>query len=504
MCKRFVLLWLVSVVFIVGGNAQRLPTATPRPFSLLRCTPLPVGTQMHGCAVVGQRVYVMGGNADNRGWTMEVSSAPILPNFYLGAWRRERSLPEYRSYISQSVEVVNDRIYIVGGSVADTSATRDQDLKHVDDVLWTRVRSDGTLEEWRRSERFTASPTSLIATCSNDKHLFVLGGSSDAGITANTYVCDFDENGAPVRWRPTTPLPTSLWFHGAAILEDTVYVWGGLTDKSPESINPKTYSATVFEDGTLGIWREETPMPYPTYSSTFCGFNDYIVAVGGRYKGAIYTNAIWFARLDDKRVGPWQVLTTDLEARVYHGLGLDKAHGVVYVTGGRVRDKQNIGWIIPTVQAFQITQPKPKRLELTPLTQAVTPHAVSPERAETLPMTPSSSPQTAGALGDGLRLDVARQMAKATGKQVLVFFYSPEVPGCKRFWESVVRTSEFASLAAPYVFATYDVTREDPQLCARYGIFKFPALAVTTADGELVKMSFSLRTLEDAEKLLGP
>ncbi len=465
--------------------AQNLPQATPPPFSLLQCTRLPIPRQMHGAAVVGARLYIMGGIANVGGWTNSVLSAPIMQGGSLGTWREERPMPENRNYISQSIEVVNDRIYVIGGGVAETTNTQEENLTRAKDVLWTRVNADGTLQEWKRSDPFTQVPTSCIATSSNDKHLFVLGGSTESGVSDQTFVCDLDASGAPVNWRAARPLPTPLWFHGAAILEDRLYVWGGLIEKANQAISSKVYPALVQDDGTLGPWQEETPMPAATYSSAFCGFNDYLVAVGGRYKGAVYTNAIWYARLQNGKVASWQVLNTDLEARVYHALGLDKLHGYVYITGGQYKDvnTQGFGRMLSTVQAFQISQPRQQRLELPRLTPSAT--AVSATQ------------------GTFLSYTAAIGMAKQSGKKVLVLFYSPEVPGCKRFWDDVVQTPAFASLTRDYVVAVYDTTKEPNSVPAQYGIFKVPSAVILDSDGKLIRSELRLRTVDDLKRLLG-
>jgi hypothetical protein len=486
--------WLSLVFalnFCVGTSvAQNLPQSTPPPFALLSCTRLPIPRQMHGAAVVGARLYVMGGISNVGGWTPSVISAPIMQGGALGSWRDERPMPEMRNYISQSVEVVNDRIYVVGGGVAPTTNTLEKDLVRANDVLWTQVNADGTLQEWRRSAPFTQTPTSCIATSSNDKHLFVLGGSAESGILDQTWVCDLASDGSPTNWRAASPLPTPLWFHGAAILEDRLYVWGGLTARSKEAINSKVYSALVNDDGTLGVWREETPMPAATYSSAFCGFNDYLVSIGGRYKGAIFTNAIWYARLQNGQVGQWNVLNTNLEARVYHALGLDKLHGYVYIMGGQYKDAntQGFGRMLATVQAFQITQPKQARLEVARATSAAAGQAAS-----------GSASTGAQAF---LSLTAAQNAAKSSGKKVLVLFYSPEVPACKRFWDEVVTKPSFASLTRDVVVAVYDTTKEPADVPARYGLFKVPSAALIESDGTLIKNTLRLKTADDLKPLL--
>lgn len=227
-------------------------------------------------------------------------------------------------------------------------------------------------------------------------------------------------------------------------------------------------------------------MPAATYSSSFCGFNDYLVGVAGRYQGGVFTNAIWFARLQDGKVGPWTVLNTDLEARVYHALGLDKIHGYVYICGGQYKDAntQGFGRMLATIQAFQISQPRQQRLEV----------------AKTAPVSSSPSSQKDGL--SMLSVEAALAKAKQTSAKVVVLFYSPEVPACKRFWDDVVNTSAFREAVSGCIVAVCDVAKEGPSMAARYGIFKVPAVAVLDSNGNLIQANLRLKTLEDLKSVL--
>ncbi len=489
----FVCVSLASVAL-----SQNLPLSTPQPFSLMRCTPLPMARQMHGAAVVGNRLYVLGGIEHVGGWTGSVISAPILKGGALGPWRQERPMPELRNYISQSVEVVNDRIYVVGGGVVETTNTQEDQLTRAKDVLWTRVNRDGTFQRWWRSEPFTETPASCIATASNEKHIFVVGGSLETGVSDRVIVGDFAPDGSPFRWRNAASLPLPLWFHGAAILEDRLYVWGGLTEKSKDAINEKVYSAAVLDDGQLGPWRQETPMPAPTYSSAFCGFNCYLVGVGGRYKGAVYTNAIWYARLEaDGRVGAWQVLTSDLESRVYHALGLDKLSGAVYVMGGQYKDANTVafGRMLASVQAFQIAQPRERRLEVKTSSSSAAP---APSQAAS-----PAAPSTASTEASSTFVDLQTALGKArqTGRNILLILYSPEVPSCKRFWDEVVQTPAFAS-ATQGVIVAVENTKESDEAMRRYSLYKVPAAALLDSNGRVINTTLRLREIDDIKALL--
>ena len=111
------------------------------------------------------------------------------------------------------------------------------------------------------------------------------------------------------------------------------------------------------------------------------------------------------------------ILNSDLEARVYQSAGLDRTRGIVMVTGGRYKtDTDKTGKLLDTVQAFAISQPAEAKI--------------------TAGSAPAGAPQPAASV---LSLPTLRQLfAKPPGKPILVYFYAPEVPACKRAWDNVV------------------------------------------------------------------
>lgn len=466
--------------------------------SVPRCSNLPAGVQMHGTAVVGNRLFVFGGETDTpgvgRSWSNQVLSAKILPNGTLDSWKSERSLPEYRAYAS--VEVVNNRIYVIGGSIYAGPKANENDFAYALTVLWTVIQPDGSLSQWKISQPMLQGGASCTATCSSDSQLFVIGGTSrgdgKGGKVLDTIIAaDFDTEGAPRNWRQVSKLSKPLWFEGASVLDERLYVWGGLSTLDPTSVNSDVFSAPVTRQGQLGEWQREKGMPSGVYCSAFCGFNDYLIAIGGRFSGGQPTNSIWYAHLKDKRIEEWKQVNTDLEARVYHSLGLDKSQGWIFVTGGSTIhvSGQKGAPLTNAVQAFQLPQPPEAKLDLRQAL-AASPQAPSLDQAVAgkAPL-PSSNPED---------LDQALAQAQSAKKPLLAFFYSPQAPACKRFWESVASSPAFAALARSHVVAHIDVTRADQQPhCFKYSIFKVPAIVQFDSQGKAVRTSTQLRQPED-------
>lgn len=449
---------------------------------------------MHSTVVVGKRLYIFGGDltsSEQQVWGKNSFSAEILDSGRLGEWRPERRLPEYRAYIGNSTEVINNHIYLIGGNSSDDPGASESQLTNCKDALWTTVQSDGSLAEWQRSEPFpTATGFANASTCSSDRFIFVLGGRA-SDTKQQVLVTEAAPDGKLSKWRIAGNLPIPLWFHGSALLEDRIYVWGGLSGNDRSSINARVFSAQISITGAVGTWTEEARMSQPIFSSAYCGFNDYLIAIGGRYADGTPTNSIWFTQLVNGRVTQWQGLRTDLDTRLYHSLGLDKSHGIVYVTGGQRRltiESNKIPNLLAGVQNFRLSQPQASRLDV-----ANTPAAASPNTANSNTMRRGLEP---------LSLDEAFQRASAGGKEVLAFFYSPEVPACRRFWDSIIATDAFASLLESYVFAAVDISRGDQSYCYTYGVFKVPALIVLGRDKQVRQKTMRPTSLEDVKTLL--
>lgn len=432
---------------------------------------------MHGAAVVGRRLYVIGGRVQREGWSKLVFHAEIQAEGKLGPWKEERSLPEFRAYIGNSVEVVNDRIYVVAGSIPPSAnVPDDSETKHADNVLWSRLGPDGALSEWKHSTPYPGTPVTCAATCSSDKQLFVLGGLDMKSSSDRVLVADFAPDGAPVNWREARKLPLALSFPQAALLEDRIYVWGGLPTGKNQRPNGMTYSATVDSNGQIGEWQKEQALPFPFYAAAFCGLNDYLVAIGGRYTGSVPSSDIWYNHLDNEKTTQWQPLKSDLELAVYRAIGFDKAHGVVYVTGGLHKNLTGggPGTGSEMVSAFKLPESAGPAL-------AVGQGSAQAKLFASLP-------------------EALRQSAAAR-KQALVFFYSPEVPACKRLWTTLLASPVFGEFAKPYVCAAVDITKMDSADYYRLNVFKVPALVLFGSDGQVIGRTLHPRTMDDVTAL---
>jgi hypothetical protein len=301
--------------------------------------------------------------------------------------------------------------------------------------------------------------------------LYVTGGAFNRQPIDDVMVARIDSEGRPVDWRVVGKLPHPLWFHGVAVQQERLFVWGGLTGQSPASVTAEVWSAAIQPDGSLSSWRAEKPLPAPLYSAANSGFNDRLVAVSGRNSAVVVTQNIVMGQIRQGVVLGWRTLTTDLRTHLYHSLGVDEAKGAVYVVGGRQRTSVSnplAGLILTEIRAFE--------------------------------MGGGSGPATVQGQIHAMKL-LSRDATPPKGQEAVIYFYSRNVPSCERFEREVLATPAARALLSKVARYRVDAS-VDSNASYRYGLFKFPSMARIGADGQLIRASAGLRTLEDLEALM--
>lgn len=519
MAAAMVVAALTGVDAARGQQAAQAPQPPQQPiFSLLDAGKLPEPRMMHGCAVIGDRIYVMGGNLEpdfkKDRWTNDVKSAPIGPDRKVGAWRTEASLPYCLAYVGQAVQAVNNHIYIMGGDRFEKPDSPEDTSKQIREVIWTTVGPDGVLSPWKTAAPFPGNPVSCLATCASDRSLMVVGGQNSDLISDAVLYCDLAADGEPKNWVKTANLPVPLWFEGAAALDNRVYSWGGITKPEKELKGDAAFNRSIFSSALSGAgdvleWKPDpTQMPYSLYSGAFCGFNDYLVCVSGRYQGNLPTNAIWFTRMVNGQSSGWRFLNTDLKTRIYHALGMERTRGWVYITGGvdRKGQKSADGVLLDAIQAFQLPQPTESKLVLAASGQAAGSGQAAAAGATPAPQSQQRLAQAtpiAQANGMDIRgMEDALNRGRVLEKPVIAFFFAPDVPACLRAWSNILMKPEFAKLAQGSIFSIVDVsTKEGVAYSYKYSIFKVPSIVVVTPTGEMRTRIIGVYTADDLKPL---
>lgn len=436
---------------------------------------LPEPRQMYGTAVLGDYLYVIGGDS-KAGVEKSVLKALILPDGTLWSWSQTTPLPHPLMYIGNTTMVLHDVLYVVGGYDPDRRI-------HKQTILWTRPKPNGELEPWKESTPFPGEGIDNSVVVSTPGHIHLIGGYTQRNQPTNVvWSAVINDRGDFVSWKSAPPLPVPLWFHNAAVVSGRVWVWGGLTTAKNTSVNALVYSAPVLADGTLGQWRNEPfSLPKPFYSAACTSSGPYLLSFCPRYAGGTESNDIWFAEITERGISPWQKMDTDLKAKLYLGVATDFRRGVIFLPGGR------------------ITYPVKKSLDETVYVFRLTKKATEPPDARvvstiTIPDESSNLPHLSflylrekpkDAFAEFLPYEVGREKSLQTKLPLIVYFHSPTARPCET-QRQVLQQFNFANYKDKLIFTWVDTTLF-PQLVQQMGVFKVPCWIYFDASGNELK-----------------
>lgn len=209
-------------VFVIGGQGEEAGRvmATNRAFryrvAARRWGELPPMSDRrggHALAVVGDRIYVIGGRAD-RTFNAGQPNVALVESFDTrsGTWSRHESMPEARDHLG--AVAVGGTIYVFGGRLADGTPVARLDSFDPSSGAWSRL-PDGP------------EPTSGIAVLATRGLLWAAGGEQPrAGqVLSGAWGFLLDEQ----RWIHLPNLPEPLHGYAAVSRGERVYVFGGST-----------------------------------------------------------------------------------------------------------------------------------------------------------------------------------------------------------------------------------------------------------------------------------
>jgi len=475
-------LWIFLSLF--AGLAGR--AAGQAPATYFTTTPLPEGRQMYGAAVLGNSLYVIGGNWARDGYTANCCRAPILPDGSLGAWTETTPMPQPRSYIGNATLALNDMIYVVGGFLNDETKFS------YNTAIWSRPGPDGNLGPWQESPPFAAAGRDCLTVVSTPGFIHVLGGSvGSRNPTAEVITGVVDAEGRIAAWEPGPPMPVQLWFHHAAALAGRVWVWGGLTGAQPNTASNRVYSASILGTGRIGEWREESQrLPMPIYAASNATAGPFLMTFCPRDINGTPGNDIWVATVGAEGLSPWMRLTSELPCKLYNSAATDYRRGVVYLPGGRL--SHDVHQLDPTVYLFRLSAQAREQSEVAAAPPGAAPGAAATPAAQSTAMAVSSSMMaTTGQGADSYTFQTAGRLAQeaapgfltyaqakaaaaqAPPRPLILYFHSAMAKPCK-LQEEILKSPQFQAVAAQGAFAWVDI-RENPQLAQQMGVFRVPA-----------------------------
>ncbi len=220
-------------------------------------TPMPSSLHSFGSAVLGDKIYVVGGRASNG--SNSVKSIYIYDTVK-DTWATGPNLR--KGLEACSVEIIGNKLYVIGGvSYTGTSSSQvyltDTDILDLSTETWsygTSIRPaftqqfgscvidnqiyllaynrnaspngiiidryDPILDKWYAGERLTYADASNAAIVLAEKAIYVIGGTSNrSGVNI------YDTQTAT--WKVGPPLLNNRFMHAGTYLNGTIYISGG-------------------------------------------------------------------------------------------------------------------------------------------------------------------------------------------------------------------------------------------------------------------------------------
>lgn len=230
-------------------------------------------------------------------WTLKTTPA------YLGRvvglewdWQKTENLPAPRT--EPEAVVYNGVIYVVGG--ADSSSIANT-------VFYGKINYDGSVQVWTSTTPIPA-PRKHPGLIAHNGRLYVISGElpGDQPLVGDVFFAAINPDGSLGTWVKTTSLPRYTSDHAFTVLNNKIYVIGG---RGPSTIFYKeVYFADINPDGTLGNWRNTTPLPSSRAGARAVALNNRIYVVGGHSEetGYVATNTVFYTSVDsDGNLGNW-------------------------------------------------------------------------------------------------------------------------------------------------------------------------------------------------------
>ena len=220
------------------------------------------------------RMYLIGGRSTSGTPVNTVQIADINPTGTLGAWTSSTNLP-YNLY-GHSVQVYNDRLYIIGGAstVGGTPLSS---------VYYNKINTNGTLNTWVQTTSFDTGRISNGGNMSVvwGAYIYISGGCNTVnasgyctGVSSDTQVASINADGSIDVWNNVGGISNTRMGFGMIAWRNNIYEVGGCTVQSATTgdCNSGMLSSiiygTVNQDGDASTVGESVPSGTGTCTGT--------------------------------------------------------------------------------------------------------------------------------------------------------------------------------------------------------------------------------------------
>jgi N-acetylneuraminic acid mutarotase len=271
-----------GVIYIAGGILNDIVTTSTtfeafnaRQNSWSKLKPLPVPRHHITPAIIGNKLYAMGGfDGPYPEWAMKADM--FIYDIAADSWQQGKALPEAMG--EHVAVVVNRKIHVIGGRVRSGDGKN-----HFDAYIDTNAHYiyDPQKNEWSKGK---TAPTARNSAASVviDGLIYVVGGRHNVmqedGTQLQQNLSNLEVyNPETNEWQTRAPLPESLGGNAAASVGGKLYVFGG-EQWAPEK---KVFPSSWAYDPASDKWQKVADMPTARHGLAAAAVDDVIYTIGG-------------------------------------------------------------------------------------------------------------------------------------------------------------------------------------------------------------------------------
>jgi len=290
--------------------------------------PMPTARYNSGVGVVNNRIYVIGGTDGSS----NTSNANEEYDPATDSWTTKSPVPTTRS--NSSVSVVNNRIYAIGGYHYEYDSSH-----YLYTSLNTNDEYDPATDTWTAK---TPMPTTRyyhsVSVVNN--RIYAIGGyhyeyeydyDNQVSIKNESYPVAATEeyNPATDSWTTQSPMPTARYIHSVSVVNNRIYAIGGYTwDNTSYTL----LDANEEYDPATGSWIVKSPMPTARYYHSASVVNNRIYAIGGYTWDNTISKSLDVNEEYDPNADTWTTRSPMPTDRYVAGVGV--LNNKIYVIGG--------------------------------------------------------------------------------------------------------------------------------------------------------------------------
>jgi len=346
--------YAVALLCALAGSVYATPPAVITSWTT-QTSVFPTGfqTQMGGSVILGDSLYILGGNNSTDGDNTRIWKMKINP--YAGFIQQTdelTSMPPQQNgvagyaYINDQTVTTGSAIYIAGGGWNTTTNNRDH-------ATIVKINPGTGAVDSITTVAFlpTYDPELGGAAITAAGYFYAYGGDSQSGVPPlydTVQVAQIQPNGDLGAFSTTLALPdpdgtgaTGWWFPFSCTIGNYIIAAPGIHSalSNANSTNTVYVASTNPATGDITTWTlQSTVLPQAVYGAEFVAVEDTIFCIGGRTIGGTRLNVVYRATFDPNTgtVGAWQTVDAQLPCfTLYHNVNYSPLSKRLYLDNYR-------------------------------------------------------------------------------------------------------------------------------------------------------------------------